>query len=65
MNARLARSLNPLEGVNVKDWQGVKSGGLSELVGNTSGYVESVAAIEGETALSEKACGLFWLELGV
>ena len=67
MNARLARSLKQLEGVNVKDWRGVESGGLSELAGNTSGSVE---AIEGETALSvssgeEKASGSFWLELGV
>ena len=69
MNARLAQSLKQLEGVNVKDWRGVESGGLSELVGNTSGSVESVAVIEGETALSvssgeEKASGSFWLELG-
>ena len=45
MNARLAQSLKQLEGVNVKDWRGVESGGLSELVGNTSGSVESVAAL--------------------
>ena len=70
MNARLAQSLKQLEGVNVKDWRGVERGGSSELVGKTSGSVESVAALEGKTALSvssgeEKASGSFWLELGV
>ena len=70
MNARLAQSLIQLERVKVNDWRSVESGGLSELVGNTSGSVESVAVIEGDTALSassgeEKASGSFWLELGV